>query len=176
MYSLVYVSQATQSFDELSIRNLANQAYLRNSQLSITGFLSYYDDQFLQYIEGEKKALDELMGFITTDVRHTILEVMHLPFSHERRFASWHMRYLPSQRMVTVNLEKVLTDVLIKMNKSLYGKECAVRSVQSILEKFSSYFATFPHPPAPSLQQLIDAGNTATPQPSYISSTPPLFF
>ncbi|MEM8968883.1 MAG: BLUF domain-containing protein, partial [Bacteroidota bacterium] len=45
------------------------------SQLSITGFLSYYDDQFLQYIEGEKKALDELMGFITTDVRHTILEV-----------------------------------------------------------------------------------------------------
>ena len=116
MHSLVYISEATQDFDEFSIQALVKQACQRNEQLSVTGFLSHYDGRFLQYLEGEKKALDELMGSITADNRHTILEVMHLPFSQERRFASWHMRYLPSQRMVTVNLEKVLTDVLIKMN------------------------------------------------------------
>ncbi len=163
MHSLVYISEATQDFDEFSIQALVKQACQRNEQLSVTGFLSHYDGRFLQYLEGEKKALDELMGSITADNRHTILEVMHLPFSHERRFASWHMRYLPSQRMVTVNLEKVLADVLIRMNRSLYGQERAIYFVQSIIEKFSTYFAAFPHPPTLSSQQLLKAGSNFTP-------------
>ncbi|MEM6841096.1 MAG: BLUF domain-containing protein [Bacteroidota bacterium] len=161
MHSLVYVSQATQHFDELSTRELANQAYQRNEQLLITGFLSYYDGQFLQYLEGEKEKLSNLMDTICADTRHTILRTVQLPPTSDRRFATWHMRYLPPHRVVTINLEKVLGDLLTRMNSSLYREEWLIRSVQSIIEKFSTFFAAFPHTPPPTSLQLIRADSAA---------------
>ncbi|MEM8968881.1 MAG: BLUF domain-containing protein [Bacteroidota bacterium] len=147
MDSLIYVSQATKDFDKQSIHKLASQAYLRNKKLLVTGFLNYYDGHFIQYLEGEKDPLSNLMNNIKADSRHTDLKIIYLPFKPERRFTTWHMRYLLLQEGATIGLGDLLADALLKIDDAAYSKAKVIGVIHRILDRLSNYYADFPHIP-----------------------------
>ena len=65
-----------------------------NAPKNITGALVYVDGVFLQVLEGDPKAVQELMARISSDVRHetvTILKQQDLPAAI---FNDWKMAYI----------------------------------------------------------------------------------
>ncbi|WKN41716.1 BLUF domain-containing protein [Tunicatimonas pelagia] len=144
MYALVYISEANQSFSMAELRTLAKRANWRNKLLSITGFLTYKDGQFLQYLEGEEKTVISLMNTIRQDSRHTVVKLIELPDQPQQYLVNWHMRYLSGPDLRTVNLEDLLADTLKKLDSGIYSQEKILQLVHSILSKFSRYFADNP--------------------------------
>ena len=95
-FSLTYSSQALTDFDDESLLELADNSAARNEPLGITGYLYYRDGHFIQYLEGEQKAVEELMARIASDPRHTILSEVPLPPQPSAIFPHWYMRFLGS--------------------------------------------------------------------------------
>ncbi len=116
MRGIVYVSEAQMYFDNMSLESLAADAAARNFELNVTGYLYFEKDRFVQYIEGEDDVIDGLMESIREDVRHRILHQVVEVDIGERRFPSWHMRYLSRQELESIKLEHVLTDYLLYMD------------------------------------------------------------
>lgn len=85
MFALVYTSVATAPFDESALVELARLASTKNRRLEITGYLTYEFESatFLQFLEGEKEAVEQLMATIEADSRHRIVSVM--PILDEER-------------------------------------------------------------------------------------------
>ncbi|MEM1174649.1 MAG: BLUF domain-containing protein [Pseudomonadota bacterium] len=116
MLGIVYVSEAQMYFDNMSLESLAADAAARNFELSITGYLYFEKDRFVQYVEGDEAVVSGLMEGIRGDVRHRILHEVTEEDIGKRRFPSWHMRYLSRQELESIKLEHVLTDYLLYMD------------------------------------------------------------
>ncbi len=115
MRGIVYVSEAQMYFDNMTLESLAADAAARNFELQITGYLYFEKDRFVQYIEGDAAIIGELMDAIRDDRRHRILHEVDEIIA-ERRFPTWHMRYLSRTELEAVKLEDVLTDYLLYMD------------------------------------------------------------
>ncbi len=144
MYALVYISKANQPFEPSTLHALADQANRRNRLSSITGFLTYKRGQFLQYLEGEKKAVDNLMNTIQNDPRHTVVKIINLPDQPQRYLSEWHMRYLSVSDLGAVSLDDLLVDTLNKLDTDIYSKEKVLEILRRILVRFSRYFEDKP--------------------------------
>ncbi len=116
MRGIVYVSEAQMYFDNMSLESLAADAAARNFELGVTGYLYFEKDRFVQYIEGDEAVVSALMESIRGDVRHRILHEVVEDGIEERRFPTWHMRYLSRMELEAVKLEQVLTDYLLYMD------------------------------------------------------------
>ncbi|MCP8900041.1 BLUF domain-containing protein [Gilvimarinus xylanilyticus] len=116
MQSILYVSKATQTFDEQALRDLLQQAEERNRTLGITGYLYFKSPYFFQYIESEDNAVETLMDSIAADTRHSIINQLHDTFSGERRFPDWSMRAISEGTVRKLNLEQIIIDDVVSMN------------------------------------------------------------
>ena len=93
MHLLAYTSKCNvaegQVDEELAaIREAARR---NNPELEITGVLFYDNGRFLQVLEGEKDALDNLMNKVAGDARHSKIDYLineSIPF---RQFSQWNM-------------------------------------------------------------------------------------
>ncbi|WP_336991443.1 BLUF domain-containing protein [Leucobacter sp. VD1] len=90
---LVYSSLAVTRFYEEDLELLLSDARSRNSAVGITGLLLYRNDRFIQFLEGEPAAIDELMLKIQRDRRHTNIRVGVDEWSLTRQFHDWTMGY-----------------------------------------------------------------------------------
>ena len=66
----------------------------KNRLLNVTGALLFHDERWLQVLEGESRAVEDLFDTIRQDPRHE--NVVHqgtIPIT-ERRFADWSMAFL----------------------------------------------------------------------------------
>lgn len=93
MYYLVYISQAAQVFTERDLIDLLLEARTHNAKAGITGMLVFVRDRFIQVLEGEQKAVEELYERIKKDNRHKKIQILlegHLP---SRLFGSWSMGF-----------------------------------------------------------------------------------
>mgnify|MGYP001106916574 CR=1 FL=1 len=144
MYALVYISEADQLFEPSTLQALADNANRRNRLLSITGFLTYKEGQFLQYLEGGEKAVNDLMNTIQNDPRHTVIKVIKIPGQPQRYLNGWHMRYLSGLDLKSVSLDDLLAGTLNKLDSKIYSEEKVLQLVQRILIRFSRYFEDNP--------------------------------
>lgn len=96
VFGLAYSSLAQTEFDDEALLALADFAAAKNETIGITGYLYYREGLFLQYLEGDQKAVEELMAKIVLDPRHRVLSTVSLPFGRERIFPHWYMRFLGS--------------------------------------------------------------------------------
>ena len=67
-----------------------------NQANAITGCLLYYGDEFIQLIEGDQKAVQDLYQRISKDPRHTDILFLGENQIAERTFSDWNMAYLNS--------------------------------------------------------------------------------
>ncbi len=107
---LLYASKLLAPNDSAVIDSILEQSRAHNPALGITGILVYSEGIFLQAIEGGRKQVSELYGFITKDPRHTDVVLLHYEEINERRYGGWTMGQ--------VNLAKVNASILLKYSET----------------------------------------------------------
>ncbi len=90
---LVYLSSATDRFDEGRIPDLLAQSREKNGELDVTGLLLYEEGRILQVLEGEAETVEKLFDTIRNDRRHSgCIVVLREPIA-ERKFPDWSMGF-----------------------------------------------------------------------------------
>lgn len=89
---LVYRSESRIDHnDAVALDGIFRASVRNNVRDRITGALALPDGKFVQVIEGRKSDLDDLMGRIRADKRHTNLVVLGDWSIADRLFAGWAM-------------------------------------------------------------------------------------
>ncbi len=89
----VYVSTAARVYDGADLDALLDEAVRNNLRRGLTGMLLYADSGFMQALECECAAVEDLMATIRSDSRHR--DILDLCFStiSERAFADGSMGF-----------------------------------------------------------------------------------
>ena len=93
MYSLVYVSTAAKLFDAIELDQILKESRAWNKQVDITGLLLYKEGNFMQFLEGPKEAVLEILGKIKTDPRHHSMMIIFQEEHRLREFSTWTMGF-----------------------------------------------------------------------------------
>lgn len=108
MYELVYWSVANPDLNGSDIENLFDKSKNHNLENKITGFLFFYNKQFIQIIEGEKNIIYALFENIKKDTRHTNVLLLAESEIKERIFENWTMNYHNLNPNESENFSKTL--------------------------------------------------------------------
>ncbi len=92
MKAILYFSEATTDFSFSDVWSLASSSASHNKGNGITGFLSFNNRFFFQYLEGEEDSVMAIMGQIANDPRHRILYAIEERDVEASRFADWRMQ------------------------------------------------------------------------------------
>jgi hypothetical protein len=94
MLQIVYTSTANQEFSSVDIDRLLAGARPRNKAIGVTGMLVFHDGTFLQALEGEQRAVNEVFASVNGDARHRDITILHRGPGFERRaFGDWPMGF-----------------------------------------------------------------------------------
>ena len=108
MFELLYCSSARQDLTPDDITDILNTSRTWNFTYNITGCLLYYDKQFIQIIEGDKKMVKQLFQNIQKDPRHENITLLKENVKEERFFDHWSMAFEQLSRKDMENIDKVL--------------------------------------------------------------------
>ncbi|WP_276167366.1 BLUF domain-containing protein [Zobellia alginiliquefaciens] len=95
MYTLTYHSKAIDTLVQTDIEDILQVARSFNASQGITGCLIYYDDRFIQILEGPEMKVKELYENIKKDKRHDAVTLFSEDLIAERNFPDWGMAYFP---------------------------------------------------------------------------------
>jgi Sensors of blue-light using FAD len=90
---LIYVSYATIRLSQNDLLELLKKARVRNEARGLTGMLLYRDGRYLQFLEGQRADIDELLGRLRDDRRHKAIRTLREGTVPERLFPDWSMAY-----------------------------------------------------------------------------------
>lgn len=93
MHLIVYTSEYTGREEEIDLvlDEIVKTSKVNNPEHRITGLLFYHNRRFIQVLEGERNALEELMSIIEQDTRHKdIQRILDQPIK-KRGFTDWNM-------------------------------------------------------------------------------------
>lgn len=91
LFEIVYQSFASEHFTIPQLNELMVLSRVKNRNSKITGCLLYHNRTFIQVLEGEKQAVDELYQKIKADTRHSKVELIWQGELAERGFNGWSM-------------------------------------------------------------------------------------
>ena len=113
MKSVLYISEALNSFTAQELKELSLSSVQNNNSNGISGYLYYKDKHFLQYVEGDEQHIDELIKTIKLDPRHRLIMAIEENNLEERRFPDWGMKSIVevmfSNSVVETTIIKTLT-------------------------------------------------------------------
>ncbi|MBF0255479.1 MAG: EAL domain-containing protein [Gammaproteobacteria bacterium] len=90
---LIYISRAAVSPDAAMLQAILQPARAFNLSQGLSGFLFYFDNIFIQYLEGEGQVLERLYQSIQGDPRHWDVQEMARGQIDQRLFAGWEMGF-----------------------------------------------------------------------------------
>lgn len=90
---LIYVSTACQELETPELDHILDASVRHNAPQQITGMLLYAGGSFMQVLEGEEAAVDETLGRIVKDSRHTDLTIIERMPIASRSFSEWSMGF-----------------------------------------------------------------------------------
>ncbi|MFM2128534.1 MAG: hypothetical protein RL477_80 [Pseudomonadota bacterium] len=93
IYHLIYVSTARFPLPRPRLEDLLETSRKNNLRNSLTGMLAYAGGNFMQFLEGPKEAVEELMSRIERDSRHFDVTRLFTTETPERWCAEWQMAY-----------------------------------------------------------------------------------
>ncbi|WP_069299389.1 BLUF domain-containing protein [Neptunicoccus sediminis] len=91
MYYLIYQSSALIPRNSGEHDAILIASYRCNKRDDITGFLHREQDYFVQYLEGPKDKIMDLMGRLEKDWRHENIDVLDEGKLNMRRLPDWQM-------------------------------------------------------------------------------------
>ena len=93
MIQITYISHATEPMSAEQLIALLQQCLKNNVSNSVTGMLLYGNETFLQALEGDEKAVDDLVEKIKKDPRHTNIQFLHRRTIERRQYSEWSMGF-----------------------------------------------------------------------------------
>ncbi|MBU2945197.1 BLUF domain-containing protein [Zobellia uliginosa] len=93
MFCLVYTSKANADFGLQKVQEMLVKARDSNAQQNITGCLLYFNERFIQYLEGDEITVKELYAKIEEDSRHSEVKLLSQSRIHNREFITWRMAF-----------------------------------------------------------------------------------
>lgn len=90
---VVYVSSARAKMTDAELKDLLAAARRNNAAHGVTGILAHWDGNFIQYVEGPRAALDQLMVNLKRDLRHSGIIVLQRDTIAARAFPDWSMAF-----------------------------------------------------------------------------------
>lgn len=93
LIQVIYVSSAVKLMAEPELEAMLETAKAANDRHHISGLLLYKDGNFMQAIEGEATAVNQLLSNIQLDQRHTGFIELLRESIEEREFPHWAMGY-----------------------------------------------------------------------------------
>lgn len=97
----VYISTA-QGLSREEIDAILDTCARNNVEQGVTGLLLYNGRNFLQLLEGDKGALDQLMATIEVDPRHAGVSVLHKGEVETRVCPDWAMKRIAIAEAIEV--------------------------------------------------------------------------
>ena len=93
MHLIVYTSKYTGRKEDIDrvLDDIIKKSKINNPEHEITGLLFYHNQRFIQVLEGERDALEELMSIIEQDKRHKDIERILDQSIKKRGFMDWNM-------------------------------------------------------------------------------------
>jgi len=135
-HALIYLSQLTHPLDKEDVIEIATKAAVKNKKTGITGFLTARNNQFVQYLEGEKEPLAKLMAIIAADARHDVLHTIHL-IPAVPQFANWSMRYISSEDATRATMDDRLISTIQHISSADYDQKLIEAQVYTIINRIS---------------------------------------
>ncbi|WP_163933127.1 BLUF domain-containing protein [Paraferrimonas sp. SM1919] len=128
MRYVCYISESKAVFDDNALEQLADTSSKNNQEYGVTGYLCFKNNKFFQYIEGDDRAITQLIKNIVEDPRHQVLYSLADELEM-RLFPDWNMKLLTDD---VVN-EKVLEDLIMQrmevMSHSNWNKALSDRVI-----------------------------------------------
>jgi hypothetical protein len=90
---LIYASDVSPKFQEHEIPDLLKVIRPSNARRGITGMLLFSGTSFLQVIEGDAAAVDDLFAHIALDPRHVKVKKVVRESIQGRLFGDWYMDF-----------------------------------------------------------------------------------
>lgn len=91
MRQVFYVSKATQAGQIDVLDTIVHQSRHNNALDGVTGLLWSDGTRFAQVIEGDERAIADVLARILADPRHHAVEIVHDRPVVDRQFGSWSM-------------------------------------------------------------------------------------
>lgn len=88
---LVYYSSASPELTDKDLDAILEEAIAGNELRGVTGLLAYDDFHFMQVLEGNEDAVNNLYFRIAQDPRHHDVKLIHYQKAEERHFQDWAM-------------------------------------------------------------------------------------
>lgn len=113
-YAITYVSTATPELSNSGVDEVLESSKNWNNGHNITGLLLYSDGNFLQILEGEKKAVQDLYENIKKDTRHkNIMKIFEKEISKES-FDGYDSEFVSdSSKHNPLKMEKYLDHITV---------------------------------------------------------------
>jgi hypothetical protein len=121
MHHLIYLSQATRPLSAKALTCLLEQARPANPRQHVTGALVYGSKHFIQLLEGEQAALEQVYARISPDPRHQHLcKVADYPIA-TRHFAEWSLAFQTLSPAQFAHLVGYLVPSQVRQRLPVYG-------------------------------------------------------
>ena len=91
--TVLYQSTAKTDFPSSADHDILETAWRHNGEMGVTGYLLRTRTQYFQVLEGADDVLDDLLGMIRKDPRHSDMHILCDHAVNERCFANWAMGY-----------------------------------------------------------------------------------
>ncbi len=91
---LIYASRMPKEVGPKELAAILQVSRQNNEKLGLTGALCYSPDYFLQCLEGERAAVNEVYGRIVQDERNANVTLLSYQVITERLFGRWLMAYI----------------------------------------------------------------------------------
>ena len=125
MFSIVYVSSAIQPFTQEELLALLEESRDNNAAVGVTGMLLYKDGSFMQVLEGEQTAVQQVFGKISRDPRHRGVVVLLKQTLAARDFEDWSMGYRNLDSPEVRDLEGYSEFLNVGLNDQMFFDEPA---------------------------------------------------
>lgn len=102
--TLIYGSTASYEMKQDDLKEILEASRRNNEKTNITGMLLYKNNNFLQVLEGEEKALNELYEKIKQDKRHHSVYTIMKRQIKKREFEQWEMGFADLDEALPVDL------------------------------------------------------------------------
>jgi hypothetical protein len=125
----LYASRSAVPLVAPVVDSILEQSRKNNPRQGITGMLCFFDDIFVQVLEGGRDEVCELFNAIVRDDRHRNVRILTYEEISERRFGSWTMGQ--------VNIATVNPSLLLKYSEKavLNPFSCSGHATMALLDE-----------------------------------------
>jgi Sensors of blue-light using FAD len=91
IHRVIYVSRVARHVRFADAETIAREAAVHNAARQLTGMLVYSPSHFIQVLEGDEAAVNDVLARIRKDKRHDQVQVLDARAVSDREFGEWAM-------------------------------------------------------------------------------------